>query len=146
VLVLSYALTQGKRVSVASALGVATGDLLAMTLSIIGLGALIATSATAFNVVKFAGAIYLLYLGIRMLRSTPSEGLVPDAATERTEGWRVFRHTATVTALNPKSNTFFIAFVPQFIATDMAFAPQAVILIATFVTIAGVNALLFALA
>ncbi|WP_299194591.1 LysE family translocator [uncultured Litoreibacter sp.] len=145
-LVLSYALTQGKRVAVASALGVATGDLVAMTLSIIGLGAIIATSATAFTIVKYAGALYLLYLGIKMLRSERSDGLGDLSNSDHAEAWTVFRHTATVTALNPKSNTFFIAFVPQFIATEAAFAPQAGILIATFVVIAGVNALMFALA
>lgn len=147
-LVLSYALTQGKRVAVASALGVATGDLIAMTLSIIGLGALIATSATAFTIVKYAGALYLLYLGVMMLRSAPSQGLNPqtNGQSQPAAALTVFRHTATVTALNPKSNTFFIAFVPQFISTEVAFAPQAGILIATFVGIAGINALLFALA
>ena len=145
-LVLSYALTQGKRVAVASALGVATGDLVAMTLSIIGLSAIIATSATAFAVVKWVGAAYLFYLGVKMLLSAPGQGLGNLKKTDRAEARTVFRHTATVTALNPKSNTFFIAFVSQFISTDMAFAPQAGILIATFVGIAGVNALLFALA
>ncbi len=144
-LVLSYALSQGKRVAVASALGVATGDLIAMTLSVIGLGAIIATSAVAFTVIKYAGALYLLYLGIKMLRDAPSQGSGELTKTDRTEALTVFRHTATVTALNPKSNTFFIAFVPQFISTDAAYAPQTAILVATFVGIAGVNALLFAL-
>ncbi|MEE2945074.1 MAG: LysE family translocator [Pseudomonadota bacterium] len=145
-LVLSYAMTQGRRVAVASALGVATGDLIAMTCSVIGLGAVFLASATAFTVLKWAGALYLLYLGIQMLRS-PAAGkpMLADKPDDQPPG-RVFRDLATVTALNPKSNTFFIAFVPQFIQADAAFAPQAAILIATFVGIAGVNALVFALA
>ena len=147
-LVLSYALTQGRRVAVASALGVAAGDLIAMTLSVIGLGALLLTSALAFTVVKWAGAIYLIYLGLRMLRSAAQPGR-RTALTDRPSGERatkVFRDLATVTALNPKSNTFFVAFVPQFIQPDTAYAPQAAILIVTFVSIAAVNALIFVLA
>ena len=145
-LVLSYAMTQGRRVAVASAFGVATGDLIAMTCSVIGLGAVFLASATAFTVLKWMGALYLLYLGIKMLRS-PAAGklMLADKPADQPPA-RVFWDLATVTALNPKSNTFFIAFVPQFIQADAAFAPQAAILIATFVGIAGVNALVFALA
>ena len=144
-LVLSYAMTQGRRVAVASALGVAMGDLIAMTCSVIGLGALFLASATAFTVLKWVGAAYLFYLGIKMLRS-PSAGktVLMDKPTDEPP-MKVFRDLATVTALNPKSNTFFIAFVPQFIQPEAAFAPQASILIATFVGIAGINALVFAL-
>ena len=145
-LVLSYALTQGKRVAVASALGVATGDLIAISLSVLGLGALFLASAYAFTVLKWIGAAYLLWLGVKMLRSA---GTANNTLTHKPAGQApstVFRDLATVTALNPKSNTFFIAFVPQFIDPSANFAPQAAILIATFVSIACVNALLFALA
>ena len=69
-LVLSYALGQGRRVAVPTALGVATGDLMAMSLSLAGLGALVATSATLFTVLKWVGAVYLVYLGVKMLRSS----------------------------------------------------------------------------
>ncbi|MFK7763233.1 MAG: LysE family translocator [Roseobacter sp.] len=146
-MVLSYAMTQGRRVAIASALGVAVGDLIAMTLSVIGLGALFLTSAIAFTVLKWVGAVYLVYLGIRMLLSarTPTSTALMDKPMGQHAG-KVFRDLVTVTALNPKSNAFFVAFVPQFIDPTAAFAPQAAILIATFVTIAGINALLFALA
>ena len=80
-----------------------------------------------------------------MLRaSTPP--LLPHGAIGTERPGKVFRDLAAVTALNPKSNTFFVAFVPQFINPEIAFAPQAGILIATFVGIAGINALIFALA
>ena len=144
-MVLSYALTQGKRVAVASALGVATGDLIAMTFSVIGLGALLLTSALAFTLLKWAGAVYLVWLGIRMIRNAGQASPLLDKPASERPG-KVYRDLATVTALNPKSNTFFVAFVPQFITPDAAFAPQAAILIITFVTIAGINTLLFALA
>ncbi|WP_299554198.1 LysE family translocator [uncultured Tateyamaria sp.] len=146
-MVLSYAMTQGRRVAIASALGVATGDLIAMTLSVIGLGALFLTSALAFTVLKWVGAVYLVYLGIRMLLS--ARGPIQTTLMNKPEGQsarRVFRDLTTVTALNPKSNTFFVAFMPQFIDPGVAFAPQATLLITTFVMIAGINALIFALA
>lgn len=144
-LVLSYALSQGRRVAVASALGVAAGDFIAMTVSVIGLGAILLTSALAFTIVKWVGAVYLVWLGIRMLRASVAPKLDVAAPTfERPT--RVFRDLTLVTALNPKSNAFFLAFVPQFIDPNTAFAPQVTILVATFVGIAAANALAFALA
>lgn len=147
-LVLSYAMSQGRRVAIASALGVATGDLVAMTLSVLGLGALFLASATAFTLLKWAGAAYLIYLGVKMILGTLGTQ-APEVFTQTPAdqpAGRVFRDLALVTALNPKSNTFFVAFVPQFISPDLAFAPQAGLLVATFVGIAALNALLFALA
>ena len=147
-LVMSYALSQGRRVAIASALGVAAGDLIAMTLSVVGLGALFLASATAFTILKWVGALYLIYLGAKMLwgtfRRTDADMLLEKPADQ--PAGRVFRDLLTVTALNPKSNTFFVAFVPQFITPEAAFAPQAAILVATFVGIAAINALIFALA
>jgi threonine/homoserine/homoserine lactone efflux protein len=144
-LILSYALTQGRKVALATAAGVALDDLIAMTASLIGLGALIATSATAFTVLKWTGALYLLFLGIKMFRSAPNVGAgLVKTDTDATPR-QVFRHAAIVTALNPKSIGFFIAFVPQFISVDAAYAPQAGILIATFVALAALNAFVFAI-
>lgn len=142
-LVLSYALSKGRSVAVASAAGVALGDLIAMTASLAGLGALVLTSATLFTALKWIGAAYLIYLGVKLIRSAPSSGLsVPNADVSARH---VLGHAAMVTALNPKSIAFFIAFVPQFIRADAPLGPQFAILIATFVTLAGLNALLYAL-
>src|SRR6056297_777745 len=74
-LVLSYALSQGRRVAFASASGVALGDFIAMSLSLAGLGALVLASATLFTLLKWAGAVYLVWLGIKLLRSAPSAAL-----------------------------------------------------------------------
>lgn len=144
-LVLSYALTQGRKVAIATASGVALGDLIAMTASLIGLGALIATSALAFSIVKWAGAAYLIYLGINMFRNAPQEGAGLVKTDAQATPNQVFWHSALVTALNPKSIGFFIAFVPQFITVEAAYAPQAAILIVTFVGLAAFNAFLYAL-
>lgn len=144
-LILSYALTQGRKVALATACGVAVGDLIAMSASLIGLAALIATSALAFTIVKWAGALYLFYIGVKMFRTAPQKGAGLVETDVDATPRQVFRHAAIVTALNPKSIGFFIAFVPQFIAVDAAYSPQAAILIATFVSLATLNALAFAL-
>ncbi|MEQ8896368.1 MAG: LysE family translocator [Roseovarius sp.] len=143
-LVLSYALSQGRRVAVASATGVALGDLVAMSASLMGLGALVLASATLFTVLKWVGTVYLIYLGIKLLRSAPAGGL-EEVGPAQVNGRGVFWHAAAVTALNPKSIAFFIAFVPQFVTVGQPLAPQFAILIATFVGLAAVNALAFAL-
>ncbi|GAA4222950.1 threonine/homoserine/homoserine lactone efflux protein [Sagittula marina] len=144
-LVLSYALSQGRSVALASALGVATGDLLAMSLSLAGLGALVATSAALFTLLKWIGAIYLIWLGIKLIRTAPAAGLhLPDSVRVSANG--VYWHNAAVTALNPKSIAFFIAFVPQFVDPQAALLPQFAILVGTFVSLAALNALAYALA
>ncbi|MEX0350400.1 MAG: LysE family translocator [Paracoccaceae bacterium] len=144
-LVLSYALSKGRSVAVASASGVALGDLIAMTASLAGLGALVMASATLFSVLKWVGAAYLLWLGYKLLRSAPSEGLSTVATGGTVTARGVFWHATAVTALNPKSIAFFIAFVPQFLRPEQPLLPQFTILIATFVGLAGINALAYAL-
>jgi len=144
-LVVSYALTQGRKVAVATAAGVALGDFTAMTLSLAGLGALLAASATLFTLLKWIGAAYLVYLGIRLWRAPP---VLPDVATEPGDhaARAIFGHAFVVTALNPKSIAFFVAFVPQFIVHDAPLLPQLAVMEATFVGFAAVNALAYALA
>ncbi|OIQ32162.1 MAG: lysine transporter LysE [Roseobacter sp. MedPE-SWchi] len=145
-LVLSYALSKGRQVAVASAIGVAIGDLIAMSASLAGLGALVLASASLFTALKWVGAAYLVWLGIKLWRSAAgAKGLEDMASTEAVRAGGVLGHTAVVTALNPKSIAFFIAFVPQFIRPSEALAPQFAILIATFVGLAGLNALAYAL-
>ncbi|MBF9034126.1 LysE family transporter [Rhodobacterales bacterium HKCCE2091] len=144
-LVLAYAAGEGRRIAVPTALGVATGDLVAMSASLAGLGALVLASATAFTVLKWIGAVYLVWLGLRMIRGASAMRLSADAKETALGPAEAFRNAAAVTALNPKSIAFFIAFVPQFVDPARAFAPQAAILVATFVALAAVNALAYAL-
>ncbi|VAW16843.1 hypothetical protein MNBD_ALPHA11-649, partial [hydrothermal vent metagenome] len=140
-LVLSYAMSHGKRVALASVAGVALGDLIAMSASLAGLGALVLASATLFVALKWIGAFYLVFLGVKMFRSaaTATLGNVQNAQT--TSAANVFSHLVTVTALNPKSIVFFIAFAPQFIAVNSPLLPQFAILTATFVGLAALNSL-----
>lgn len=144
-LVLSYALSQGKKVAVATAAGVALGDFIAMTASLLGLGALVLTSATLFTALKWVGAVYLIYLGVKLFRGAPDAklGSLAEKATLSARG--IFTHAAAVTALNPKSIVFFIAFVPEFIDPVRLLFRQFAILVATFVGMAALNALIYAL-
>ena len=146
-LVLSYALSKGRSVAVASAAGVALGDFVAMSASLAGLGALVLASATAFTVLKWVGAVYLVWLGIRLIRSASGSQSVLQAGrvTQDVTARSVFTHNAAVTALNPKSIAFFIAFVPQFVDAGAPLLPQFAILVATFVGLAAGNALIYAL-
>lgn len=143
-LVLSYALSKGRSVALASAAGVALGDLIAMSASLAGLGALVLASATLFSALKWIGAAYLIWLGVKLIRSAPSGRLELPESNDITAR-NVFGHAAAVTALNPKSIAFFIAFVPQFIAPSSPLLPQFTILIGTFVGLAALNALAYAL-
>lgn len=139
-LVIGQSLGGGTRAAAPLVAGVALGDLTAMTLSLAGLGALLAASATLFGVLKFAGAAYLVWLGIRMWRAPVEHG-----ATAPVTARRAFREAYVVTALNPKGIAFFVAFVPLFVDAARPFAPQAAVLVATFVSMAAVNASLYAL-
>ncbi len=141
--VISYSVAHGGRANLPLVAAVALGDSTALVVSLLGLGALLATSAFWFTVVKWAGGLYLLYLGIKLLRSGVSieaEG----AAAVTASRWRLFANTYLVTALNPKGIVFFVAFLPQFIDPASPVASQLWILSVTFVVMAMVNAALYA--
>jgi threonine/homoserine/homoserine lactone efflux protein len=143
--VISYSLTHGRRANAALVAGVALGDSTALVLSLVGLGAVLAASSVLFTAVKWVGGLYLVYLGLRMLRggaiALPAEG-EPTAQLESHR--RVFLNTWLVTALNPKGIVFFIAFLPQFLRPGADVAAQLWVLAVTFVVLATVNAALYA--
>ncbi|MCO6417635.1 LysE family translocator [Siccirubricoccus sp. KC 17139] len=139
-LVIGQSLGGGRRAALPLVAGVALGDLAAMSLSLAGLGALLAASATLFTALKWAGAAYLLWLGVKLWRA-PVAAAAPPAAPPR----RAFRDAYLVTALNPKSIAFFVAFVPQFLDATAPWLPQAAIMVASFVVLAALNALGYAL-
>ncbi len=143
-LVVSQALSAGKRSVIPLAAGVGLGDLVAMTLSFIGLGAVLSTSAFLFSLMKWAGAIYLVYLGVKIFRAP-----IPDSAAanlqRQSSGWSQFGSAFLTTALNPKSIIFFVAFVPQFISPKAALLPQFIILGATYLLLGMLNASAYAI-
>ncbi|MEM6384036.1 MAG: LysE family translocator [Pseudomonadota bacterium] len=141
-LVISYALSQGRRAALSTVLGVGLGDAIAVTVSLAGLGAIMAASATAFTVLKWVGAAYLIYLGVKMWRTQPQLSLSDEPSVS---GRRMTVHTTIVTALNPKGIAFFIAFLPHFLNPTAPAAPQLIVLGSTFVVLGVVNAAIYAL-
>lgn len=111
--IVTRSVTQGRRAGLVSVLGIHLGSLVHIAAAVAGLSALIAASATAFTIVKLAGAGYLIYLGIMAFRSAvKSETLAgPEPMSTR----RIFWQGAVVNILNPKTALFFLAFVPQFV-------------------------------
>jgi threonine/homoserine/homoserine lactone efflux protein len=142
-LVVSYALGQGWRTALPMAAGVALGDFTAMSLSLVGLGALLAASTTVFTALKWAGAAYLVWLGVRLWRSGGTLDARPR--TDAASGLKMLGHAWLVTALNPKGLTFFVAFLPQFVDTRAALLPQVGVFAATFLVLAFTNVIAYAL-
>ncbi|MGH6814528.1 MAG: LysE family translocator [Hyphomicrobiaceae bacterium] len=142
-LVVSYALGQGWRSALPMAVGVALGDTTAMTVSLLGLGALLAASATLFTLLKWAGAAYLIWLGIKLWRAGGTLDAVPK--TDGASTFTMIGHAWIVTALNPKSLAFFVAFLPQFVDPAASFWRQMLIFEVTFVVLAFANAFGYAL-
>ena len=140
-LVVSYALGAGRRSGFATVPGVTLGDFTAMTISLLGAGAVLAASATLFTALKLAGAAYLVWLGIQLWRApvTGADTGVAVTASPR----RMFWNAWLVTALNPKGIVFFIAFVPQFVDPAQPAMLQFIVLETTFVAMAMMNALLW---
>jgi threonine/homoserine/homoserine lactone efflux protein len=141
--VVSYALGKGRSSAWATVPGVTLGDFVAMTVSLLGAGALLAASATLFTALKLAGAAYLVWLGVKLWRARPESQDLAGAGA-RLDSRRMFWNSFVVTALNPKSIVFFIAFVPQFVDPAGPLAPQFVILEATFLSLAAINVLIWA--
>lgn len=132
--VISYSMAHGRRANVPLVAAVALGDSTALAVSLLGLGALLATSAFWFTLIKWAGGLYLIYLGVKLLRAgiSSTELAAPPAPQSR---WRLFANTYLVTALNPKGIVFFVAFLPQFISPSVPVAPQLWVLAITFVVL-----------
>lgn len=136
-LVVAQALAGGRRTGLATLPGVVLRDATAMTLSLAGAGAVLAASATLFTLLKLAGAAYLIWLGIQLWRNPP-EPLAPGTARPAPLK-QLFWQAYVVTALNPKSIVFFVAFVPQFIDPEADLLTQLVLLEAIFLALAALN-------
>ena len=143
ILVISYSLLRGRQAVIALVLGVGLGDLTAMSLSFLGVGVLLQTVTTAFYFIKWLGAAYLIWLGIKMWFSVSE--LTDLDKKNRSHAWReIFSSAYITTALNPKSIVFFLAFIPQFIEPELPFTTQVVILGATFFVLAIISVLGYA--
>ncbi len=142
--IVGYALGSGRRTALASVAGMAVGNLVAMSLSLAGIGALLAASALAFAVLKWAGALYLIALGVTAIvrGGGRSAGAV---ARPSVRPRAAFASNVALGTFHPKTIVFFVAFAPQFVRADGSYALQAVILIATFGVVVGCTDTLYAL-
>ena len=142
-LIMTRSATQGWRAGSAAALGVGAGTFVHIFAAALGLSAVLATSATAFAVVKYAGAAYLLYVGVQMLRgrSRPEpQGEAAKTPSPALSYRRIFLQGFLTNALNPKVAVFFLAFVPQFIAAE---APDKALAFIVLGCIFNVNSMLW---
>jgi threonine/homoserine/homoserine lactone efflux protein len=144
--VVAQSIGGGRRAGLVSMLGIEAGALVHVTAAAVGLSSLLVSSATAFEAVKYAGAAYLVVLGIRrfLARDEPMEaGATPAAKPPR----RLFVQGVVVSVLNPKTALFFFAFLPQFVDPNAAYAAvQMVVLGLVFVAIAAVSDSAYAIA
>lgn len=139
-LCLTHGATHGVWRATATVLGGMVASLTLMTLSALGLGAAIAASTTLFLVIKFAGAAYLIYLGIMMWRAPAADasaGAAPAASASRASWARLWRQGFLVGIGNPKDLLFFGALFPQFLDPAKPMAPQFALLAATWLAVDG---------
>ncbi|MGH8571614.1 MAG: LysE family translocator, partial [Gammaproteobacteria bacterium] len=131
--VLARSADQGRRAGLASVAGICLGDLVWVVAVVVGLAGVLAVSPIAFNIVKYLGVGYLVYLGVRRLRQ-PAEALQDDASSRTIPTRQLVREGALVSVLNPKDAIFFLALLPQFVDRARGMVPlQLLVLGLTFV-------------
>src|SRR3954453_3636046 len=108
--IVARSVRHGPRAGLTSTMGIETGNLVQVVAATVGLSAVLASSAAAFTVVKYAGAAYLVYLGVRAIVRAEA-----DDARPRPAGAKLFRDGVVIAVLNPKTALFFLAFLPQFL-------------------------------
>ena len=146
VYILARTLSQGRASGLASVAGVALGNLGNAIGAALGLAALFAVSSAAFTVVKWAGAAYLVVMGVRMLRSAGTAAVADGTPVAPLKRWRIFRDGFVVALLNPKTALFFAAFLPQFMSSNAPHLAQSLALGASFVAVAACTDLFYVLA
>jgi len=140
VLTVNYAIKDGKRSGLATVPGVVLGAFVAMSLSLLGAGAVLATSTFLFTLLKLAGAVYLIWLAYS-LWTAPVEAISVGSSTDTKPLKSLFWQSFLISVLNPKGPAFYVAFVPQFVNPTGPIFQQFAILIATFLTVAALNSL-----
>ena len=122
--ILGRSIAQGRKAGVVSVLGISTGALFHIAASAFGLSAILMASAIVFSIIKYIGAGYLVYLGIRMLLSkNDALGTAVDSASTKVNYIRIYKQGILTNILNPKMALFFLAFLPQFIQPTKANSP-----------------------
>ena len=140
--IISLALKNGKKNALSASLGVAIGDLVAISLAMVGVGVLMSLSLLFFTLLKIVGSFYLIYLGYMVIKN-PAKNKYDYIHSDDSEKLRSFFKAMLITLLNPKSILFFIAFIPLFINEDRSYISQVSIIIPTFVSLGFINALIY---
>jgi threonine/homoserine/homoserine lactone efflux protein len=141
---LARSASSGTRVGVATGIGVAVGDLAHTAMAVLGLSAILLASAVLFNSIKYIGAAYLVYLGIKAIIER-TEGL-PGMRTATITVPRAFRQAVLAEILNPKSAIFFLAFLPQFVQTQKGAVPLQLTILGTLFVVMGLfSTMIFAI-
>jgi threonine/homoserine/homoserine lactone efflux protein len=144
--IISRGIEQGRRAAVTSAMGVETGMLVHTAAATLGLSALGASSDLVFSIVKYAGAAYLVWMGIQALRTRP-DPLRVERGRGRSSLRRLYLQGLVINVLNPKVGLFFLAFLPQFVDSERgSSAAQIMVFGAAFFVIATISDLAYALA
>lgn len=144
-LTVARATTSGTKVGIATGAGITAGDFIHTIMAVVGISAIIAASATLFTVVKYLGAAYLVYLGLKAIFERSSvdlgQGRVPISARQ------AFRQAILAEVLNPKTALFFLAFLPQFVAPEKGFVvAQLTILGIVFALIGFLSTIVYSVA
>lgn len=138
-LVLSYALSQGRKMALLAGAGAVLGGFITFSAAMAGLGAVILGSPAVFGVLKWIGVAYLIWLGVRLILDSSGARLALPPSGRQTAR-RSFADGVMVTAVNPKSIAFFIAFVPQFLDPQRPYLTQAAVMVPSYATLAALNA------
>ena len=143
--ILTRTIAQGRKIGIACAAGLWTGAMVHVSAAALGLSAILAASAAAFNTVKFAGAAYLIYLGIQAFRGNGVNGF-PETLQEnggQAGAFKAFRQGAMVDLLNPKVAVFFMAFLPQFIRPELGHSSIQIFILGSLVIVVAIPVELF---
>ena len=128
--------SQGSKAGILSALGITAGCVVHVAAAVIGLSAIIASSATAFTIIKYAGAVYLIYLGTRSLLNKKNSFAIDKNAAEMAHP-KIFWQGVLTNVLNPKVALFFLAFLPQFVSPQNISPQSEILLLGLWFTISG---------
>lgn len=131
--VVTRSIDQGRKAGMASVLGAELGNFMHVLAAALGLSAILMSSALAFDVVKYLGAAYLIYLGVRKLMAKDEEAT--DVIVEPESNWRIFSQGFIVAVLNPKTALFFLAFLPQFVDVSRGNVTVQILFLGTLLTL-----------
>jgi homoserine/homoserine lactone efflux protein len=144
--VIGYALSSGRRTALASVAGMAIGSAIAMSLSLAGAGAVLAASAVAFALLKWAGALYLIGLGVIAIVRSGQAVNMPASNRRPIPPKTAFAGNFGLALFHPKMIIFYIAFVPQFIRPDASYVGQSALLVVTLIAVSAATDTFYALA